>query len=343
MARASAAGPADESNSVRGQRPLAPGHQSPARDVPGLVSASARALAAQALGNDRVLVTGASGWLGRTALDLLAPLGLPTLALASRARTIRVDDHEVGCRVWDDRELAAFAPTVVLDCAFLTRDRVATTPLDEYVAANRILTDRLVYATRLPGVRLALTISSGAAIYPHDALDGRIGDNPYGYLKREAECRLTQAADEAGVVPVVARAWSISGAHVQRAEGYALASMIRAADAGAIRITARRPVFRRYVLAEELIAVGIAEGSAGAATIDSGGELVEMAELAARVAAVVRPDAVISRDHVDPREPDRYHSDGQDWEQRCRKWGLASASLERQIEITTRGVLGRGW
>ena len=56
----------------------------------GLVSAGARTLAAQALGNDRVLVTGASGWLGRTALDLIDPLGLPTLALASRARIIRV-------------------------------------------------------------------------------------------------------------------------------------------------------------------------------------------------------------------------------------------------------------
>jgi nucleoside-diphosphate-sugar epimerase len=61
----------------------------------GLVSPGARGLAAQALGNDRVLVTGASGWLGRTALDLLAPLGLPTLALASRARRIRVGDREM--------------------------------------------------------------------------------------------------------------------------------------------------------------------------------------------------------------------------------------------------------
>ena len=277
----------------------------------GLVSTSARALAAQALGNDRVLVTGASGWLGRTALDLLAPLGLPTLAVASRARIIRVGDCEIECRVWEDREVAAFAPTVVLDCAFLTRDRVADMPLADYVSANRTLTERLVYATQLAGVRLALTISSGAAVYPHDALDRRVEHNPYGYLKREAEHRLAQAAAESGAVPVVARAWSISGAHVQKPQGYALGSMILAAASGAIRITARHPVFRRYVLAEELLALGIAEGGVGPATIDSGGELVEMAELAARIAAVVRPDAVISRDEADPREPDNYHSDGQ--------------------------------
>jgi nucleoside-diphosphate-sugar epimerase len=308
--------------------------------VTGLVSKGARALAARALGNDRVLVTGASGWLGRTALDLLGPLGLPTLALASHARVIRVGTQEIECRAWDDKEVAAFAPTVVLDCAFLTRDRVADMPLAEYVAANRTLTERLVYATRLPGVRLAVTISSGAAVYPHDALDGPIEDNPYGYLKREAEHRLTQAATERGVVPVVLRAWSISGAHVRKPQNYALGSMIRDADSGAIRIMARRPVFRRYVLAEELLAVGIAEGGVGPATVDSGGELVEMADLAVRIVAVVRPDAVVSRESIDPRDPDRYHSDGQDWERRCQKWDLASASLDRQIEMTARGMLG---
>ena len=307
----------------------------------GLVSAAARALASKALGNDRVLITGASGWLGRTALNLLAPLGLPTLALAGSARMIRVAEHEIECRLWDEREVAAFEPTLVLDCAFLTRDRVAVMPLSEYVAVNRALTKRLVYAAQLPGVRLALTISSGAAVYPHDAMDGPIEDNPYGYLKREAEHRLMQAAEKSGAVPVVVRAWSISGAHMQKPQDYALGSMIQDAESGAIQIRARHPVFRRYVLAEELLALGIAEGGVGPATIDSGGELVEMAELAARTAIVVNPDAVITRDDVDPRGPDRYHSDGQDWERRCRSWDLASAPLDRQIEITARGVLSR--
>ncbi|MFV0495782.1 NAD-dependent epimerase/dehydratase family protein [Mycobacterium sp.] len=311
-------------------------------DESEMVSTGARTLVSQVLGDDRILITGATGWLGRTALDLLNPLGLPTLALASRARTIRVVDRSIECRVWDNQEVAAFRPTIVLDCAFLTRDRISDVPLDEYVTANRSLTERLLFATRLPGVRTALTVSSGAAVYPHDALQGALEDNPYGYLKREAELRLAETAVNYGVIPVVARAWSISGAYVQKPKNYALGSMILAADAGEIRIMARRPVFRRYALAEELLAVSIAEGSAGPACIDSGGKLVEMAELALRVTQVVCPDASITRDAVDPADPDRYHSDGTDWERRCQRWGLAGESLERQIEITARGVLARG-
>ncbi|WP_197283585.1 hypothetical protein [Mycobacterium sp. Marseille-P9652] len=148
------------------------------------------------------------------------------------------------------------------------------------------------------------------------------------------------AAAESGAIPVVLRARSISGAHVQKPQGYALGSMIRDADAGTIRIMARRTVFRRYVLAEELFAIGVAEGGVGPATVDSGGGLMEMAELATRIAAVVRPDAVITRDEVDTPDLDRHYSDGQGWERRCHRRGLASASLDRQIEISARGVLG---
>jgi hypothetical protein len=45
-------------------------------------------------------------------------------------------------------------------------------------------------------------------------------------------------------------------------------------------------VFRRFVLADELLA----EVSVSPATVDTRGELVEMAELAARIAAVIRPE-----------------------------------------------------
>jgi hypothetical protein len=129
--------------------------------------------------------------------------------------------------------------------------------------------------------------------------------------------------------------------HMQKPQGYALGSMIQAANSGAIRIMAHRTVFRRYVLADELLAVGIADGGVEPATLGSGGELVEMAELAPRIASVVHPDAVISREEINPHDADHYHSDGQDSERRCRTWDLASAPLACQIEVSARGVLGR--
>lgn len=306
-----------------------------------LVSNPAQELVARSVNDDdRVLVTGASGWFGRTALDLLHPLGLPVLAIASRTRTISLSGRLVGVRTWDDEEVARFRPTVVIDCAFLTRDRTSDVPLADYVAANRLLTDRMVAAVSRPDVRIALTVSSGAAVYPVDALSHTLEQNPYGYLKREAEARIAEAMAERPGSAIIARAWSVSGAHVQKPRNYALGSMILAAREGSIHVSARRPVFRRYVLAEELLALGLAEGAIGDAVIDSGGELVEMGELAARVVATVAPGATITRDPVDPRDPDAYHSDGVQWTELTHRWSLIGATLDEQIALTARGVLG---
>lgn len=306
-----------------------------------LISPAARDLVARSMRRDRVLVTGASGWLGRTALDLLATTGLPVHAIASRARAIEIGRTSVAIQEWDDGAVRDFAPTVVLDCAFLTRDRTSDVPLTEYVATNRLLTERMLFAARLPDVRLVVTVSSGAAVYPTDAARGTLDENPYGFLKREAEHQLAAAVVGTPTVPIVARAWSISGAHVQKPENYALGSMIRAAADGRIHIASSRRVFRRYALAEELLAIAIAEGGVGPATVDSGGELVEMQELATRIARVVRPDATITRAELTASDADEYHSDGRDWQARCERWGLAPVSLDEQIALTARGILPR--
>ncbi len=103
--------------------------------------------------------------------------------------------------MWDKREVGTYAPTVVLDCAFLTPDRAADMPLGEYIAANRTLTERMVYASPARGTSCAQ--GRGMAVHPHDALDALPEDNPQGYLQREAEHHLVEAAAESGAVPVV--------------------------------------------------------------------------------------------------------------------------------------------
>ena len=107
---------------------------------------------------------------GRTASHLVLPLGIPVLSLASRARRIEVGDQVVACREWDLAEVAAFEPTVIIDCAFLTRNRTSVLPLQTFVAANRQMTTNLLIAATLASVRIVVTVSSGAAVYPVDAL-----------------------------------------------------------------------------------------------------------------------------------------------------------------------------
>jgi nucleoside-diphosphate-sugar epimerase len=292
--------------------------------------------------DDRVLVLGASGWFGRTAVALLAGVRCPTLLIASARKQIAVGGVQALCEPWDERAVRTFAPTVVLDFAFLTRDVVASMPLAGYVAANEALTAKLLAAASLPTVRRVLTVSSGAAVYPDDALLHPMDANPYGWLKRRAEDALAELAGSRSLSAVVARAWSVSGAFVQKPASYALSDMITQATRGAIHIRATRPVYRRYVSVEDLLAVALASATApGARVIDSGGPLLEMSELAAVVASVVNPSATITRADTDDGEPDTYYAAIDSWESACRASSFVPNDIEGQIAIADAGLRGR--
>jgi nucleoside-diphosphate-sugar epimerase len=160
------------------------------------------------------------------------------MLVASTAREFRVGMVPVRSVEWDLDRVRGFAPTVVIDCAFLTRDLVGTMPLEDYLARNRQLTERMLQAAALESTRRVVTVSSGAAVFPVDALSQPIDVNPYGHLKREAEEALGSLATDRGVSAVVARAWSVSGSLVQKPRSYALSDMILQAAAGGISVTA---------------------------------------------------------------------------------------------------------
>lgn len=306
-----------------------------------LVSSSARALVAASVApEDRVLVTGAGGWFGLTALDLLSGTGASILGLTSNGRDLEVGGASVATSTWDEELVRVFRPTHVLDFAFLTRDRVADLPLDEYVDTNRRLIARMLVAAALPDTRSIVTISSGAAVYPDDALRHPLEDNPYGFLKRETEEALTELVSDGARNAVMFRAWGVSGAYNRVPRNYALGDMILQAPGGRIDIRSAGQVWRRYSLADEQIAVALAVAGRRTAVIDSGGVLVEVGQLAEAVRAVVNPDAAISRPAVAAGPGDNYHTDDVLWSAACQEVGLETTLLEEQIAITARGLLG---
>jgi len=145
---------------------------------------------------DRIAVLGARGWFGSTFCSLI-PADVPLLRTASSP-----DERHAP---WSRSALEDFAPTVVVNCAFLTREREAVEGLERFTAINTSLIEQFEATANLPSVRAAITVSSGAAVTEPDSA--------YGSLKISEE----QVANSlVGPVrsSVVLRAYSVSGPFV---------------------------------------------------------------------------------------------------------------------------------
>ena len=276
---------------------------------------------------DRILVLGASGWFG-TAFRELVPSHVPLMSIASRSRG--------PFETWSQERVHSFGPSVVVNFAFLTRERVGVDGLENFIEVNENLTRQLLIAAQLPRVRAVLTVSSGAA----RALPLDLDVDPYGFLKRREEERLMALASPTRNV-VVARAWSVSGHHVRRPHDYAFSGFILQAAQGVISIRATQPVFRRYVAASDFIEVCCKRMLSGwTGEIDSGGELIEMGSLARRIASIVNPNARIERPDLTSSEPSIYASDDVTWREACEHAGFVAAQIDSQVRKTARGLLG---
>ena len=274
----------------------------------------------------RILVLGPTGWFGRTALALSFPSNAAFHLVGSRRGDLRVREKTLTVHEWSDREVERFSPDLVLDFAYLTRNWISELGLSEYRARNEVLADRLVRAATLGSVKTVLTISSGAAV--QSELD------PYGAGKKKIELALRDALRSSTTKLGILRAWSVSGGFVREPDQYALSSFVRQGlNSKIIRVSADRMVFRRYCAVEELLAVGMHLAHRHShSLLDSGGEKLEMFEIAQKVAEQI-PGANVILEHPARvyQEPDDYSSDNESWVRGFREAHLNPISLEEQI------------
>lgn len=287
------------------------------------------------LPDDRVLITGASGWFGRTASYLMSTLPAQTKFVASQNREINLHGFNYFVEKWDLSSAISFNPTVVIDTAFVTREQVNRIGLESYVQINRRLTSQLLSLASLDSVRKILTISSGAALNPDNS---SLIENPYGVLKKEAEEQLIEAREKIGQTATIARAWSVSGAFVRNPMNYAFSNMIIQAMNGKIEIFSPVTVYRRYCAVEELLAVSLAQDASKHSIIDSGGVLVEIGQLADEIVKLLNPSAEIIRKEFSNQESNYYMSDSRDWNFQSSLLGLSNLSLEEQILKSKNGL-----
>lgn len=298
--------------------------------------------ASQLTPGDRVAVTGASGWFGRTALTSLSRLwgteaADRVLAYASTAKQITLAD---GTR-WQARELSRIvsdpAPTVVMHFAYLTRDRAVDLGNAQYLQRNVGVSALVLEAIRRHRPRVVLAVSSGAVYAPDRSLVHDVDADPYGALKVVDELAFAGAAEAVGASWSIPRVFSVAGPGITKPEKYALGSMIAMALAGGpIEISAPGPVLRSYCGVDEVLALALwAARNKPSGVFDTAGHVVEMADLAAAVSSGVGRGCAIVRPSYDPRaRPDRYVGDPTGFAELVAQSGLRIASLDTLVRAT---------
>lgn len=289
----------------------------------------------------RIVVTGASGWLGRATLDLLhQALGEEfagrVVAAGSRHQTLRITDALSVCQIaLADVGTLPHRPTLLLHFAFLGKERAEAMDEGEYRAANAAIRSQVLDALGPIGVEALFVASSGAA---------RFADDPaaspamrlYGSLKRADEDAFAQWAEQTGRSAAIARICNLSGPHINKLPSYALSSFILDALAGRpVAVRAPHEVHRGYVAIRELVSLALAlllDAAPGVTRFDTGGEPVELGALAAMVGA--RFDRPVIRAALQPGRSDIYLGDDAGYQALIARHGIAAVPLARQIAET---------
>ena len=281
--------------------------------------------------DDRVLVTGAAGWFGRTAIAMTREAGLELLATGSKDQQIEIDGQSQAVHAHDLDVISAFKPTVVIDTAFVTRERLPILGHKAYVETNQKLIDQSLGIAALPSVRKYIGFSSGATMHLAGHTSFSLVENPYAAQKRIYESKVSAIAAILQSDISVARVWSVTGSYCTKPRAFAFTDLIAQAKLGLIEIKAKHLVYRRYCALEDVLALSILPSAPGGNSIfNTGGDLIEIGELAKIIVDLVNPNAEIRR-QIDPQlTPDDYHSDSEDWGALLKSANLSRDSISDQ-------------
>lgn len=279
---------------------------------------------------DRVAVLGASGWVGRTACRWLTELDTQILAIASSNRVEQVGSALVQYETFNLARVKAFKPTTVIDAAFITREKLGTVNLENYVDWNEKLIGQALETQRLPSVEKFIGISSGASVPHLEEERPDLSLDPYGILKARYENRLIENS-ELRLKTTIARIWSVSGDLVTKPELFAFSNLIQQAVTGHIEINSSSKVFRRYVDLQDFIKVVCLSSPGTSRVIDSGGRLVEIGDLANLIFYQLGLPPSVGRAKTTDYEYDSYHSDDSSWQASLEQMKYIPLSLEEQI------------
>ena len=291
------------------------------------------------------IVTGASGWMGRTTLSYLrdelnVDLKNEVCCYSSQERMIELTDgDEIHSK--DLREIVNFSGDVegLFHFAFLTKDFVEKIGQAEYVNTNTSILNTLSDVLARTKYRWSVSVSSGAVFdKPGGSLTKDVGSNPYGFLKLKEEKLLLDAAQLSGATSVIGRLWGCTGSLMPVDRKYAISDFIyQGLTSDNIEVQANHVVWRRYMDGQDFIRILHRIAILGkSTTLDSAGDLIEVGELAEKIANKLGIE--VSRKEKDITiQPDNYFPNDQVMRKYCEEFGIRLLGIDQQVEETLKG------
>ena len=247
----------------------------------------------------KVLVTGATGWLGRETVARV---------IEGKFEGITQSDLLLASSNGRDLELDSLGvyPTVALEnlghrestnsleglvhLAFITKDKTTQYSFSEYIAKNIELISAACEIIERDKPKWVVVVSSGAIIDRATLeIENNVVRNPYGFCKRIEEALIAESAHKVGANIVIGRLWGGTGLYMPIKRAYAISDFIESAkESRAIKINSGGDVIRRYCDAGDFMEVLVRSAIQGdTTTLDSGGSIIEVGELAKLISCLL--------------------------------------------------------
>ncbi len=304
---------------------------------------------------DRVVLTGATGWVGCNAVDLLAREyrdAFPEHVVLATARPHEIEIASGTIVTLATPDLLGLAPgprTLILHCGFPTQDQVDVMGQQPYVNAITRLRTAMLCVIECLGPVDMVHLSSGAATSVAQGRAVAPRTQVYGQAKLDDEAAYAEAIARAGGRLCTVRAFALSGPYMTKPSTYALGSLImQAAAGGSIEVMANKSVRRSYTLMTDMLEIATHAvqqiGAGENVTFETAGEVVEVGELAVRVLGVLGCDpAAVTRPPLDPELlADDYLGDPTTMERLAAAADVVPAGLDAQIAATAHWLTGQG-
>ena len=290
-------------------------------------------------GYRKILITGATGWFGRECISLfLEDYGkefLDSCVLAgSKESEIFVEGYRF--QISDLAKLASsnLSFDLILHFAFVTRGRFYVHGQNEFIELNNEIRESCK-SIILKSPKVAFFLASSGAVNETRLMEERdLSYKIYADSKSRDEESFSEAVEAMGGEIGICRIYSVTGSEITNPAEFAIGDLVLQGCRGnEIRIESSIPVNRKYVDVKDLLRVSLTRLIHESFVMDSGGELIELADLAQLISKrFVNVPTVIKNLQLMNSESDNYFSRSSEFEEIATKLNINLLGIDEQID-----------